>query len=155
MRRRRNGEGYYGYEPGRQLFRFSQSYVDPYTGLKKRKEIRAKTKQDLELKIKKWKQSIDDGLNGTGDDVTVAAYAEEYLESCRVSVKSQTYQNYKQIIAKHIILSFGTIKLKDLSPRYVQRWVTRLIDQGLAPGTVVQYRRILCTMLAQAVQYIT
>lgn len=153
MRRRRNGEGYFGYEPKRQLFRFSQSYIDPYTGLKKRKEIRAKTTRELNQKIRVWKKTIDDGLSGVSTEVTVAAFAKDYLETCRVSVKVQTYLSYKQTIEKHILPTFGMIKLKDLTPRYIQRWVTRLMDSGLAPGTIVQYRRILCTMLSQAVKF--
>ncbi len=153
MKRRRRGEGSFLYDKKRKLFRFSVWYVDPFLGTRKRKDIRAKTRQLLDKKVRAWRRILEEGLSDSGGLMSLEAYCKEFLDQAQYSTKPNTYASYKLIIKNHVLPELGTVKLRDLKPMQLQRWVNKIASQGYKPATVAQIRRTLCTVLNQAVNY--
>lgn len=153
MKRRRAGEGSFLFDKKTKYYRYSQWYTDPLTGIHKRKEIRSKSRAVLDQKVISWKQMIADGISSANGNMTLKAYAEEYLDTCRLTVKQSTFYNYEMALRTHILPVLGDLKIKSLTPRIIQRWVNGLSEKGLAPASVVQVRRVLCTLLNKALKF--
>ncbi len=154
MKRRRAGEGSFLFDKKRQLFRYAEWYTDPVTGVHKRKDIRAKTRKELDQKVRAWKQMIQEGLSSDAGNMTVEDLCTEFLNQAKLSTKPSTYDSYKNTINRHILPALGTIKLSKLNAMGLQRWLNSLTVTGkYVPSTVVQYRRTLCTILNMAVKY--
>ena len=153
MKRRRPGEGSFLYDKTRNLYRYSQWYTDPVTGAHKRKDIRAKTRKQLDQKVRTWKLIIQEGLSSEAGNMTVAEFCTEFLDQAKITTKPNTYASYKLVIQKHVLPELGTVKLRGLNPMQLQRWVNKISAQGYKPATVAQIRRTLCTVLNQAVNY--
>ncbi len=66
----------------------------------------------------------------------VSAFLIAWLEQARALVKRSTWANYEINVRKHLIPAFGEKKLTGLKRNDVQKLVTKLHGQGLAPKTI-------------------
>ena len=66
--------------------------------------------------------------------------SQEYVDQCRTRLET------------HILSSFGPCRLSDIKTRDIEAWVDRLLDSGLAAGTVTQILGLLKQMLTEAVR---
>jgi len=149
--KRANGEGGITYrEDGRYMGRYT---VQTATG-PKRRVVYGRTRKEAHEKLVKALADRDQGLIFEGENQTLAAYLERWLNgSVAGCVKPSTFESYERIIRNHIRPSLGHKKLKTLAPAHVQYFYQSKLDDGLAPGTVRLMHGILHKALEQAVKW--
>ncbi len=115
--------------------------------------------QAVEIKLG-WKSSISwdqaiverDTLQGRADrresldDAPVSTFqasANDWLERKRGNV--QDYGTIRTHAERHLIPTFGTMRLTEITPAQIERWVAKKRAQGLAPGYV---KRMINTLKA-------
>ena len=126
--------------------------VQTVTGAK-RKTLYGKTRGEVSEKLTKAMADRDDGLIFEGENRTLSAFLDAWLEgTVKGSVKATTYESYERMIRCHIKPELGRQKLKTLAPDHAQALYQRKLDSGLAPGTVRQVHAVLSRALDQAVK---
>ncbi len=101
-----------------------------------------------------WDQAIDqrDDLQGRADrgesleDVPVSTFqasANDWLERKQGNV--QDYGTIHMHVERHLIPTFATMRLTEITPAHIERWIARKRAKGLAPGYV---KRIVNTLNA-------
>jgi len=79
-------------------------------------------------------------------DLTLAAYLEEWLRRKETQRRTSTVEQYSRIIRLHIVPVLGDIRLQDLAPRKIQRWL-----DGMGPRRITEYARtVLVDALGEA-----
>jgi integrase len=120
----------------------------------KRKTLYGKTRGEVSEKLTKAMANRDGGLVFEGENRTLAAFLDGWLEgTVKGSVKTTTYESYERVIRCHIKPEIGRHKLKTLAPDHVQALYQRKLDAGLAPGTVRLVHSVLSRALDQAVKW--
>lgn len=89
-------------------------------------------------------------LTSDPSQITVAEWMREWLDVWRSQVAASTMDTYANTVERHIIPNLGSLTLAEISPRHIQRWQNNLL-KTLAPGTVIECRRVLRTGLGYAV----
>lgn len=82
--------------------------------------------------------------------LTVGEWTDRWLTG-QAHLKASTLERYAGIVRRHIMPTWGTVKLSDVSHAEVQRWVTRLAAQCEA-ATVRKIHRVLSLILELAVR---
>lgn len=153
MRRRSNGEGSYLINKKKKLYEYYERYIDN-DGVSKRKHIRAPSREQLDRKVAEWKQQLEDGNIQEDKRVTIAEWADRYLQIIKPTVKRKTYDHYVSIINTYIKPALGKIRLERLSTERVQLWINGLAEKtDLSPSTITTFRRLLIMMLNVGMQY--
>jgi len=102
------------------------------------------------------RQAITDaerGLVFEAGTVTVEEYMNRWLtDSVRDTVRSTTFDRYKQITRKHIVPEIGRAKLRTLTPAHVRGLYRKKLEAGLSPRTVQYIHVTLHKALKQAVR---
>ncbi len=151
MGKRGNGEG--GITRRKDGLYMARYTVQTATGAK-RKAVYGKTRKEAAEKLTKALADRDMGLVFEGENRTLAAFLDGWLEgTVKGSVKATTYESYERLIRCHIKPELGRRKLKTLAPDHVQALYQRKLDSGLAPGTVRQVHSVLSRALDQAVRW--
>ncbi len=83
---------------------------------------------------------------------TVGEYMDEFIAMLEASrnVERVTVHNYRRT-SKRIKESLGNVKLTDLTPRMIQQWEASMLEEGLAPSTVLKHHRLLSEVCKHAV----
>jgi integrase len=68
------------------------------------------------------------------------------------SVKPTTYENYSQLVRRHVIPTLGRTKLKNLTTDHIRRFRRKKLDEGLSTRTVQCLLFLLRKALQQAVE---
>lgn len=82
--------------------------------------------------------------------VAVGDWSQRWIDS-QAHLKPSTRARYVDILRKHVIPRWGSVRLADVSHADVQTWVTKL-SQSAAPATVRKVHRVLSLSLALAVK---
>lgn len=84
--------------------------------------------------------------------LTVAAFADVFLAAIRDQVRPRTWERYESLLRVHILPHLGRLRLRDLHPAQVQRWLTTLAqpDRGLSARSQEQAHAVLRRMLTLA-----
>ena len=81
------------------------------------------------------------------------AFLERWLsDDAAVHVAPSTLARYRQIVGRLTSL-LGALRLQELRPAHVQDAYARLLDDSLAPRTVLHHHRVLHKALQQAVRW--
>jgi integrase len=84
---------------------------------------------------------------------TVGEHLDRWLEeSMKGSVKPVTYENYSQLVRRHVIPALGRTKLKNLTTEHIRRFRRQKLDEGLSTRTVQCLLFLLRKALQQAVE---
>src|SRR5690349_19888373 len=75
-----------------------------------------KTQKDGLEWLHRMRSQIQAGLTMGGAQQSLDSYLEQWLGSMRQSVRTQTLQQYRQIVKNHISPRLGRIKLQELMP---------------------------------------
>lgn len=83
---------------------------------------------------------------------TVGEYVDEFITMLETSqnIERVTVHNYRKT-AKRIKSGLGSVKLASLTPRMVQQWEASMLEEGLAPSTVLKHHRLLSEVCKHAV----
>jgi integrase len=96
----------------------------------------------------------DGGLSYNADNLTVREYFTRWLnDSVRGSVKPITFESYERLVRVHIAPQLGRVKLKNLSPAYLQGFYRNRLDADLSPRTVQYLHVLLHRALKQALRW--
>lgn len=124
-------------------------------------KVAGKTKKEAELKLNEIIYTIE---NGTliNSNMLLSAYLEMWLEDYIKDEKSDnTYYKYKNSIEKYISPNLGSIRLKDLKPIHIEKFLKKLRmtkisygnkEKNISPTTIQTYYGILRTALNKAVK---
>lgn len=84
--------------------------------------------------------------------VTVAQYINAYIDAAEKagSIERHTVRDYRTI-AKRICAAIGSTPMEDVTTEQIQQWENSLIDEGLAPTTVIKHHRVLNRVFKHAV----
>ena len=66
-------------------------------------------------------------------------------------MKRRGFETYRDIARKHLLPSFGTMKLNDLTRKHIQRMYSRKRNQGLRAARVKRTHGVLYAALSKAV----
>ena len=153
-KKRETGSGtIYKRPDGRWIAQYT-SMPDPETGKLLRHTIygRTQTQQEVAERLRAATSSIDNGTFQEPNKLTVAEYAEEYMQSHVSTLAPFTQRTYEKNLRIHILPALGKKKLTDLTHREVQRFAASLgvNGKGLAPKTVHNVFGTLHALLAAA-----
>jgi len=153
MGKRGNGEG--------SITRHKKSglYMARYTvqmpdGLRKRKTIYGKEREDVADKLAKALSDRADGLVYDDENMTLGEYLERWLHtSVRWSVRESTYESYRRQLIRYVVPAIGHMKLRKLTTLHVQGMYRAMLDRGLSTRTVQYTHAVLHRALRQAVRW--
>lgn len=138
----RNGKSYTYWEA-----RYTTG-TDPGTGKQTQKSIYGKTQKEVARKLKEATTAIDQGVYTAPEKMTVAEWLEVWQETYLTGVKQYTRSSYQGIIKNHLVPGLGAVRLDQLDPHRIQRYINGL---DLSPKTVKNVHGVLHAALRQAV----
>jgi len=120
---------------------------------RKRQRVKLAPATMPEREVKKIAAEIlrpmNQGLISAGSAVTFSEYVEsEYMPSTLPQLSSSTQDCYRGIIAKYLLPTFGTLCLRELTPRALQRYFSTL---AIPYPSTVKVRDTLSSVLRSAV----
>jgi integrase len=109
-------------------------------------------KEAIQKRSEAWaKESA--GLVSEAGRTTVGKHLDRWLEeSMKGSVKPATYENYSQLIRRHVIPALGRTKLTNLTTNHIRRFRRQKLDERLSTRTVQCLLFLLRKALQQAVE---
>lgn len=122
--------------------------TDPGTGKQTQKSIYGKTQKEVARKLKEATTAIDQGTYTAPEKMTVAEWLEIWQETYLTGVKQYTRSTYQGIIKNHLVPGLGAVRLDQLDPHRIQRYINSL---DLSPKTVKNVHGVLHAALRQAV----
>ncbi len=139
---------------GRWEGRYSAGF-DPGTGKQIQRSIYGKTQKEVRQKLNKIIVDIDSGTYVKPQKLSVSAWLRIWLNEYTGNVKPFTKKAYEDRVRLYIIPSLGAVKLADLTPPMVQKFINGLgRDQkgrkALAPKTIKNVHGVLHRALLQA-----
>jgi integrase len=97
---------------------------------------------------------MNQGLITIGSAVNFKTYVDyTYKETVLPTLASTTRGSYEGMIAKYLEPTFGSMCLRDLSPRTLQLYFSGMANDGIAHATALKVRDALSSILRSAVQY--
>ena len=133
--------------------------IDPGSGKTIRKSVYGKTAQEAAEKLRAATAAIDAGTYQEPQRMRLKEWLEIWQEEYTTGIKASTRKVYADNVRLHIIPALGMIRLCDLSPHDVQRFLNELQrgDKPLSAKTVKNIHGTLCKALseAQRVKYLS
>ena len=114
-------------------------------------DIKANTKKELDEKVRKLKNDIDEGYSPLkSSSVTVQKWFDKCLSEYKTNVSEQTLTGYKSKVNSWIIPVIGHMRIKDVRPLDCQAVMNRM--QGKAADTIRKVRQIMFFCFDKAVE---
>lgn len=151
---------YHGYDSsGNRLKPFITSYK-PNKGM---------TAKQIEKDLRRFADDFENEclhFGETNSSIRLSDFVPKYLEIAKQTLSPATYEFYKLKIDSLILTALGHLKLKDINPSHIQKFINQLAaapkekrnglpnEQGetLSPSTVRRYLTILQAIFKQAVK---
>lgn len=140
--RARNGNGSVAWDPQRKL------WIGRIRIRGKVSRASAKTQTDCDKKLRDIRDAAEEGRTVPKARYTVAKLMTDWLNAKQADIKPQTWLGYKKKTIYHIIPSWGTRRLADLTPGEITTLLARKVAAGLSPRTASHVRAILRNALA-------
>ena len=121
---------------------------DPGTGRQIQKSITGKTQKEVARKLKEATAAIDQGTYTAPQRITLAEWLHTWQETYLTGVKPYTLASYEGIIKNHLVPGLGAVRLDQLDPHTIQKFINGL---DLSPKTVKNVHGVLHAALRQAV----
>ncbi len=129
------------------------------------KVLQGKTTQQIEMEVRRLAAEFEQECLSCGSNHSImklADYIPIYLETASIILSPVTYQYYKRNIYRLIVPELGHIRIKDITPSHVQRFVNHLAslprrsstesNEVISAATVHRYLTILKSIFSQAVK---
>lgn len=139
----RNGKEYTYWEA-----RFTTGY-DPGTGKQIQRSITGKTQKEVAKKLKEATLTVDQGTYTDPVKLTLNVWLDSWLQDYLIGVKPNTIRIYRNNIERHIKPAMGAVRLHEIRPHIVQRFVNKL---ALSPASIRLAYKVLHQALEKAVQ---
>jgi len=133
---------------------------DPLTGKPKRKSFYGQTRQEVNAKITKALQEVQNGVYIEPTTITLGGWLDKWLTTYKKGqIKPITYEGYEKLIRVHIQPSLGKIPMAKLQANILQSFYNEKLEHGRADGKgalstrmVRYFHAIIRQALAQAVK---
>ncbi len=135
--RRLNGEGTLYFRSGRRC------WVAQVTDGNRRVTQEFKSKAQARAWLQEMGQQIQAGLDLDDARMTLAELLEYYLEFTAGSRAPKTFEQYRQVTDRFILPEIGTLRLMDIKPRVVSRYLLGLHRRGESPRQIQIVRVVL------------
>lgn len=102
--------------------------------------------------VERYTDHIHGDIGITSESITLADFMTSWLENVVASgAKQGTLQNYQSYFKNHVHSQLGKIKVQDLTPAVLDKWVRGLQMKGYAHNTITSIMGFLHTALNYAV----
>ena len=163
-RKRQNKDGtfsytfrvYRGYTPeGERLKPYVYTWKSP-AGLTERQADKEAQRQAV-----LYEEQCKSGLVCTQQNLTLAGFIPQYLETMEETLSPATCEFYRSVIRRCILPALGNHKLSQIKPVHVQAFVSQLnsmesqtphANKPISPNTVKRYLCVLQSIFRQAVK---
>ncbi|MFG1818543.1 tyrosine-type recombinase/integrase [Kribbella sp. NPDC049174] len=121
-------------------------------GTPDRPHVKRRRKEDVVERVKELEKQRDSGkVRRTGTKKwTVAEWLTHWLTIVRPNLRDGAYDAYEVAVRVHLIPGLGAHKLNKLQPEHLERFYTKMQDNGAKPGTAHQAHRTIRTALGEA-----
>lgn len=127
-----------------------------YRGRKRsRKYLSGRTRAEVAAKLRRVLDDQEGGLqiSTDGHAPTLEAWLAHWLDTIAAPrLRPSTLTTYRGYVRNRIVPALGHRRIDALGPEHLERFYAALIDDGLAPASVVQIHRILSRALKVAMQ---
>lgn len=123
---------------------------DPGTGKQVQRSFTGKTQKEVREKMQAAAVEVNQGTYTAPAKLTVGQWLDIWLSDYCGGLKATTASGYARAIRKHIKPALGAVRLDQLRPHDVQRFVNGL--EGMVPSTVRHIYQVLHTALEKAVE---
>lgn len=120
---------------------------DPGTGKQVQRSFTGKTQKEVREKLQASAVSVAAGTYTPPEKMALAEWLEIWGSEYLVGVKPNTVRIYRNNISKHISPALGAVRLSELRPHMVQRWLNGL---ELSPASVRLAYKVLSQALSKA-----
>lgn len=117
----------------------------------KRRSVYGKTRKEVATKLINALATKDDVLAFEPSNVTIREFFAQYEDVAKDTMKRRSFETYRDIARKHLLPTFGSLKLKDLTREHVQRMYSRKRGAGLSTARVRRIHGVLSAALNKAV----
>lgn len=153
MSKRANGEGSI-YRRGPRSWEARMTFGYGPDGRQIRKFFYGKTRAEAQDKLTRALAEAKEGLAPCDDRQTVGQFLKRWLKDCvKPSVRPATYKRSEQDVRVHLDPKLGRIRLVDLSPKDLQRFMNQKLEEGLSPRSVQILHATLRAALNRAVRW--
>ncbi len=93
----------------------------------RRHSIYAKTRREAQERLRTALQAVDHGIRPIGQQLTLAAFLEDWLEhQVKPTRRPRTRESYAEIVRLYLAPAIGRVPLAKLGPEHVQAMLARL-----------------------------
>lgn len=143
------------------------SIKDPITGVRKRPTVYGKTPREIQKKLLKLRNDVENGINLSPEKITLSGWIEQWLENyAKIDKREVTWQCYEMNFNAHIKESvvgkkiINKVTTSDLQRFYKEKLENGRIKKdpgnpesdGLSVGSVTKLHNIIRAALSQAVE---
>ncbi|MEN6460806.1 MAG: site-specific integrase [Syntrophomonas sp.] len=129
-KKKANGEGSV-YQRANGTWVAQVSYIDPGTGIRKRKSVSGKTKTEVLKKKRELELLKDKGRLADNGKITLEQWLDRWLEVYKKpTLKYSTWFSYKQLADLHIKPALGKRQLDRLQANEIQEFYNYLSESG-------------------------
>lgn len=128
-------------------------YVTQADGSRIQRSETCRTKKEAEARLSDVVAELRSGTYTEPSDETVGVFLTRWLGSLSGTVRDSTLAGYGFIVNTRAIPSIGAIRLRDLSPEHLQRWLAELTTAGYATSTIRLSHTVLRRALNAAVRW--
>ncbi len=128
--------------------------VDPGTGKLIRKSLYGRTSEEVARKLRGITAAVDAGTWQEPQRMPLGEWLDTWLAEYCLGVKPSTLKTYSDVVKNHIRPALGAVKLCELQPHMVQRFLNGL-QRGASPlsaKSVKNVHGVLSKALAEAVR---
>ena len=121
---------------------------------RRRRVFYGESREEVRRKLNHAFKDVDTGSYVDARGRRLGDFLDQWLEEvARPSVRRWTYVGYEVHVRRHIKPVLGAIRLDELTPLDVQRWMNRKTVEGLSAKSVRQMRGTLRAALNQAIRW--
>jgi len=116
--------------------------------------IKGDTRRKAKAKLAEILAEYSDECVDFSKDADFMDFMEEWLETLKVSIASTTHNSYRYTLTGHILPYFKPrkLKVKDVTPAVIQKYVNDKLKEGLSPNTVRKHLFNISKCLDSAVR---
>src|SRR5215472_8747343 len=114
-----------------------------------RKYVYARNRRELITRLQEERWRLASGMPVRARGLTLANYAEQWLEVMRCRLRPTTFAGYELCLGR-AVRQLGSVPIARLTPQMIQACYAGLLAEGLSPRTVFHTHAVLHRALRQA-----
>lgn len=118
----------------------------------KRLSHNSKTRAECQAWLKNTIKQIDAGMSFNGANMSFGDFIDQWMKTIKENRREKTYAQYEVIVRKYIRPSFGNLRLRDLQPFQIEKYLTQKKTEGSGDRTCQMIYSVMHTALNSAVR---